>query len=110
MRIIRRHPRPRRPHPDARVESELQRIISLRNAVARKENQLESNDDNLRRLRNIMRANSGSDYTGERIAQIDGLQQDSARLEAEIIALHDEIAARVAKIDDIDLVFLDGRD
>jgi hypothetical protein len=107
--IFRRAPVPREPHPDPRIEAELQRVISLRKAVARKEAQLDANDRNLRRVRATMRANSGSENNGRRADEADAIRQDSAGLEAEIMALHDEIAARIGKMDDADLAWLERR-
>ena len=112
MSLLRRRPEeppPRRPHPDARTEAELQRIISLRRAVTRKEAQLDANDGNLKSIRNTMRANSGSAYNTSRAREADALQRESAQLGAEVIKLHDEIAERVGRIDDADLAWLDSR-
>lgn len=100
-------PQQRRPHPDARIEAEMQRIISLRRAIARKETQLDENDNNLRRICKEMRINSGSAHNPERAAEADNIRSDSASLEAEVAKLHDEIAERIGRLEDTDLAWLD---
>jgi hypothetical protein len=109
--LFRRSPSPlpeRKPHPDARIEAELQRIISLRKVIARKEAQLEQNAEGIERIRNVMRGNSGSAWNSPRAREADALQRESAQLEAEVTKLHDEIAERIAARDDTDLAWLDG--
>jgi Mg2+ and Co2+ transporter CorA len=87
----------RNPHPDARIEAELQRIISLRKAVTRKEELLASDHEQIAGMR-------------ERVSRRptwDAAQPVTQTLELQITQLHDDIAARIAKLDDADLAWLE---
>ena len=111
MRILRkRSPEPppqRRPHPDARIETELQRILSLRKAIARKEALLDGDQAQLATLRATVAKHPTWDGHYLRQRQIETLLAEIAPLEAEVAKLHDEIAERVGRIDDADLTYLD---
>jgi predicted nucleic acid-binding Zn-ribbon protein len=96
----------RQPHPDARVEAEFQRILSLRKAVARKEEQLSQNQANIAHIRNMTTRHPGYDGHALRLRQIEALQREIPGLEAEVVRLHDEIAERIAAITDTDLAYL----
>jgi hypothetical protein len=100
---------PRKPHPDAVIEAELQRIISLRRAVERKEALLGHDAEDLRKIREVMRRNAGSEFNPGRKIDTDVLIAEMAALEAEVVKLHDEIAARMSAIHDSDLAWLEGR-
>lgn len=98
---------PRRPHPDARVETELQRIISLRKVIARKEDLLAEDQQRISALRRAMVSNAGYDGNKDRQAQVRLLLEETQTLDTEIARLHDDIAARVDALTDTDLAWLD---
>lgn len=102
-------PAERRPHPDPRVEAELQRIISLRKAIARKEADLDQIQVMVAKLRHDAKnaPNLGSTYgKGGRLEQIRDYQQETEDLEAEVTGLHDEIAKRITALSDTDVAYL----
>jgi hypothetical protein len=107
IRFGRRKPPPRKPHPDAQVESELQRILSLRRAIGRKESLIRQDAEDLRKIRTVIRRYAGADFNRARKADADVLVGEMASLEAEVTKLHDEIAARVSTLHDSDLAWLD---
>jgi hypothetical protein len=62
----------RQPHPDPSIEVELQRIISLQRAAARKETELDQLQELTGRLRKAMQAEASAvTSNGERRKQID---------------------------------------
>lgn len=110
MRPFRRRGRvpPRQPHPDARIEAELQRVISLRRAVARKETLLDKDHRDIGVMRRKLRHDGASGSAPMWAAHAEELQSEAAGLEAEIAKLHDEIAERISRLDDSDLAWLEG--
>lgn len=112
---------PRRPHPDARVEAELQRIISLRATAARKETlagQYQSEIGTLHdQLREVSRKNMNGSLCGGGLTanvqplerRVAGLQGEMRKLEAEVGQVHDEIGKRIEQLNDTDLAYLDHR-
>ena len=102
-------PPARRPHPDPRVEAELQRIISLRKAIARKEADLGQIQAMVAKLRDSARQNPNTDTTcgeGGRLDQIRDYQRETEDLEAGVAGLHDEIAKRITALSDTDIAYL----
>ena len=110
MSLLRRpkEPPPRRPHPDARIESELQRIISLRDAIARKEDLAAANHQQVTALRGTVAKHPAWVSTRQRQEQIDTLLNETDDLDDEITELHDEIAKRITALSDTDLAYLDN--
>jgi hypothetical protein len=121
MSFLRRskEPPPRRPHPDARIEAELQRIISLRSTAARKESLIGEYGAEIGRLHDQLRAasrkNMDNNLYGGFLANIDplerrvaSLQGEMRKLEAEVGQVHDEIGKRIELLSDTDLAYLDS--
>lgn len=114
----------RQPHPDPRIELELQRILSARAVIARAEErialshmEIESARDQQDYASSHLRTNS---YRGdpelrvyeaqmraqrERIAGTAGSISDAEQL---IAAMYDQIAELTAKLADVDLTYLDA--
>lgn len=96
----------RHPHPDARVEAELQRILALQRAVGRQEQLIEQNLDEIRALR-VRARTTGYRTDGrefEKLAR--GLVAENAEVEAAIGDLHNQIDERVTKLTETDLAYL----
>lgn len=98
--------RAREPHPDARIEAQLQRILSIRAMIADKEalaaqtrTQIQDLQEKLARHPQWSRARYQQD-------QIERLLEATDALEAEILELHDQIEARLGEISDVDLTAL----
>jgi len=102
-------PPPREPHPVAGTEIRLQRILSLRLAIARKEALLASDQEQLTALRRTVTQHPNWDGHDLRQGQIGILLAEIASLEAEVPKLHDDIAASAGGLDDVDLSYLDDR-
>jgi chromosome segregation ATPase len=120
MSLFRRskEPPPRRPHPDARIEAELQRIISLRSTAARKESLIGGYGAEIGRLHDQLRTASRKNmddnlYGGFRAniepieRRIASIQGEIRKLEAEVGQVHDEIGKRIELLNDTDLAYLD---
>lgn len=97
----------RSPHPDARIEAELQSILSLRSVIARKEALLSTNAQQITTLRANLIRHPTWDHAVEWRKNAAFLQRETAQVEAEVRAQHDEIRALMDKIDDTDLAYLD---
>lgn len=102
----RKEPPARRPHPDARVEAELQRIISLRTAIARKEDLAARNHEQITALRQMVAKHPTWDGLKERKTQIAALLAETDGLDRDVTGLHDEIAKRIAALSDTDVAYL----
>lgn len=101
-------PPPRRAHPDPRVEVQLQRIISLRRAAQRNEDQLDEFQQELGHAnRTAARNPGGSDTKRYRLREIDRLNEEITRLNRETADLHDQIGALCDKLTADDLLWLD---
>ena len=98
----------RKSHPDARVEVELQRIISLRKVIARKEDLLARDHEQIDALRHTTTRHPTWDGHGDRKRQIQALLDETQVLDAEVAKLHDDIAARVSILADTDLAYLEA--
>jgi hypothetical protein len=111
--IKRSHRRPEvappAPHPDPRIEAELQRITSLRKVIARREDLLDADHRQITDLRDTVSRHPTWDGTLGRRQQITGLLDETHALEAEIVKLHDEIAERIARLSDTDVAWLEPR-
>lgn len=97
---------PRRPHPDASTEIRLQRIVSLRLAIARKEALLAADQEQLAGLRQTVARHPNWDGSFDRQHQITTLLGEISELEEAVAGLHDEIAARAEGLSDVDLAYL----
>lgn len=110
--MFRRHKTPavpaaaqRQGHPDARIEAEFQRIVSLRRDVARKEAELDAAPaeiDDLRRTAVYYGGATAKTCT----TQADALEARLPVLATEIQELHDQIAKAIEPFADDDLLFL----
>ena len=95
----------RQPHPDPRIEAELQAIVTARRAVARQEEQIALNLREIRRLRGKARENAGY-YSGQESERMAGRVKENAEMEAGIGGFHDEISKRMATLSDSDIAYL----
>lgn len=103
--------RERRPHPDPRIEAELQRIISLRRQIGRYE---ESAATAAREASEADRQSRRVSYHGPQTAagyvgRAEDLRKVAAEADEKITALHEEIAKRISALSDEDLLWLDPR-
>jgi predicted phage-related endonuclease len=96
----------RRPHPDPCLETELQRILSMRAAIARKEAALKDIQETVKYLRYDARFDPKSAGTVQRFKQIERYRRETRELEREISRLHEEIEKRCAALDVVDLAYL----
>lgn len=104
-------PRPeksRQPHPDPVVEAQLQRILSLRNLVALKEELAARDYKEIRLLRRKFRKRIiiDGDAAQACLRQADALQAEVKVLADEIVRAHDEIAALTRELNETDLAWL----
>lgn len=99
----------RKPHPDPRIETQLQRILSLRQSAARKEDlcrQYAAEVDRLSRDYRYQIRNSFGNDTSKIEKRIVGLQGELRQLEQEIDGIHEDIAKRAGELTDTDLSYL----
>ena len=113
MKLGRTQPAPppeRTPHPDSRVEAELQRVLSMQRTAARTEARLgavtlaQAKLDERRRAY----ADDGKSVNDQLARQARELRDERRELEASLGPLHDEIAARLAALGD-DALMLYGQ-
>lgn len=98
----------RKPHPDARVEADLQQIIALRRLADRKQSSLDDLQEDIRRCRSLARAEAGYKAGREATAMADKLQDETMpRIEAEVQAMQDQIRKAIEPMNDTDLAYLD---
>lgn len=111
MRLSRRRPEPppRDPHPNARVEVQLQQVISLRTAAARNEATLDQHAAAVRRLTEMTTDHPTYDGHLRRISEIERVNREITRLNRETAELHGQVAEICAKLSDDDLLWLDMR-
>jgi hypothetical protein len=101
-------PEPRRPHPDGRVEAQLQRVLSLYSAVDRTAARIGSITSEQEKLDDKIRASAGYGVTtGHLHAQARELRAERTRLEAFISARHEEITELLTELGE-DAAFLGG--
>ena len=96
----------REPHPDPRIEAQLQRILSERRMIAGKEELIERDRAEIAMLRAVITKHPNWDGLKRRQDQVAVLLAEIHATEAEILRLHDEIEARIDKISDPDLTAL----
>jgi adenosyl cobinamide kinase/adenosyl cobinamide phosphate guanylyltransferase len=96
----------RQPHPDPRTEAELQRIISLRLSVARKEGLIERDLLEIDKLRTTYRQKANWSSSERWRQQADELSAEVQRLEAEVVAAHEEIGKRIDELSPADRSYL----
>jgi hypothetical protein len=124
MNIRRKRERVRTPHPDPRVEAELQKILMLRRMADGYEEQIQRHADVVEDAQRAIKGaatrhgrkkSSATFITAE---QVDKVAEISARriaqaedkmtaLRGEVRRVHDEIADLMAKLADTDLAFLE---
>lgn len=108
MSWLRRQPPPppppqRKPHPDSRVEAELQRVLSLQRAIERTERRIEDIRGQRLSLEELAerRYSGGSTVIANNLTrQSATLREERDALEAQLPLLHDEIAKRLAELGD----------
>jgi hypothetical protein len=95
-------PREREPHPDARVEAELQRVLALQRAVRRTEARLEDIGREQQKVSDERRADVSRSRPNDRplAALACELREERLRLEAGLAPLHDEVSKRLADLGD----------
>ena len=96
----------REPHPDPRIEAQLQRILSIRTMSAGKEALIVRDRAEVAALRATIAKHPTWDGLTRRQDQVVVLLKEVAGVEAEILKLHDEIEARLSQISDVDLTAL----
>ena len=109
MRLTRRHPEPppRDPHPNPRVEVQLQQIISMRRAAGRNEDMLDDYRRRITGLNDHIAKHVGSDYLDRRRNEVERSNTEIKRLNRETAEIHDQIRELCAKLADDDLLWLD---
>ena len=108
--MLKRRPRPspaREPHPDPRVEVQLQQILSLRRSADRNERLLDGHHDNHARLAATVAKHPTWDGHRQRLAEIDRLNGEIARLNLETAELHAQAQELCAKVGGDDLMWLE---
>jgi cell division protein FtsB len=98
-------PPQRQGHPNARIEAEFQRIVSLRRDIARKEAELDAAPAEIDDLRRTA-VHYGGATAKTCTAQANALEARLPVLATEIQELHDQIAKAIEPFDDDDLLFL----
>jgi hypothetical protein len=98
--------RPRDPHPDPRIEAQLQRILSIRRMIAGKHELIDQDREQIASLRAKVEKHPQFDRAKYQREQIGALLGEVGKTEAEILKLHDEIGARLDEISDADLTAL----
>lgn len=99
-------PPARQGHPNARIEAEFQRIVSLRRDVARKEAELDTAQREIPRLRKKGGHDAATRTAMVAREQADALEARLPVLATEIQELHDQIAKAIEPFADDDLLFL----
>jgi seryl-tRNA synthetase len=105
---LRRQPPPppapeRTPHPDSRVEAELQRVLAAQRAARRAEERLEEIRAQRAKLEDkARRANGHGSHTiaSALRSQSRELSEEAAVLESGLPAMYDEISGRLAALGD----------
>ena len=104
--MARQRERAREPHPDPRIEAELQRILSLRLMISGKEALIVRDHEQVASLRARLARHPHWNAASYQREQVDRLLEEIGGIEAEILTLHDEIKARLDLISDVDLTAL----
>ena len=104
MNWFRRKPAvpPRQPHPDGRIEAELQRVIALQRSVQRTEARIEDIRGAQARVDTDVRMSAGDTYmsTSDLVKQATVLREERRELEERVAAVHDEISRRLTELGD----------
>lgn len=109
MSMFRRNRAPRRPHPDPRTETRLQRIIALRESADRKSALIGQYTDEIGNLSYAYRseAANGEHRNATKLeSRLTALQAEIRQLEAEIDGIHEDIAKRTEELSETDLSYL----
>jgi chromosome segregation ATPase len=104
-----RAPEPRRPHPDPRTETRLQRIIALRESAARKSTLISQYATEIGNLSSVYRSEVVNGYISNAAkleSRLKDLQAEIRQLETEIDDTHENIAERTAELSETDLSYL----
>ena len=107
-----RRPRPsppREPHPDPRVEVQLQQVLSLRRAAGRNEQVLDGHHARHASVTDTAARHPTWDGHLRRLAEIGRINAEIARLNAETAELHAQVQELCAKVSDDDLLWLEPR-
>jgi hypothetical protein len=96
----RRRPKPRKPHPDARVEAQLQKVLSRYAAIERAAGRLSDVRDEQKRVDVKYRDCVGYRDVTDITAQAERLRTERTDLEAFIARNHDENAKQLADLGD----------
>jgi predicted nucleic acid-binding Zn-ribbon protein len=86
------------PHPDGRVEAELQRVMAMQRTALRAESRVGDINQELRLLAQKIRANYGSRGMHDLTGLSSALREERDALEAGLAPLHDEISKRLADL------------
>lgn len=100
---------PRRPHPDPRTETRLQRIIALRESADRKSTLIGQYTTEIGKLSNAYRSETVNSYHSNAAkleSRLKDLQAEIRQLETEIDGIHEDIARRTAELSETDLSYL----
>jgi hypothetical protein len=104
-----RTPEPRRPHPDPRTETRLQRIIALRESAARKTGLISQYATEIGNLSGAYRHQASIGQQSRAAAmerRLKDLQADIRQLEIEIDGIHADIAVITGELSETDLSYL----
>ena len=102
-------PREREPHPDPRVEVQLQQVLSLLRAAQGNEGMLDRIRANHALVSEMVARHPTWDGHVKRLAEIQRLNAEIARLNEETAALHAKVQELCSAISDNDLTFLYAR-
>lgn len=108
MSWFRRKPPARQPHPDSRIEAELQRVLALQRAAARTEAVVAGLNSEAAKMDAFARRNAHSyDAAGYSSVRARELRNQAAEQEERVSKLHDEIAKRLEALGE-DALWLGG--
>lgn len=93
----------RRPHPDPRIEAQLQRILSMQAMIARQHELITRDHEQITSLRAKVEKRPHWTRAPDQRKQVERLLAEIRQVEAEILKLHDKIEARMNEISDADL-------
>lgn len=99
-------PARRRPHPDPRVEAQLQRVLSLQQVVARGNTLLDQYHADVAGLQARIGKRPASDGASGWRRQVRHLNSEIARLNEEVRDTHDQVDALMQQLSDDELLWL----
>lgn len=108
MTWFRRKPPARQPHPDARIEAELQRVLALQRSAARTEAVIDRLNSEAGKMDTYARKHPHLYGSAEgSSARAQELRDEAAEQEERVAKLHDEIAKRLEALGE-DALWLGG--